>query len=253
MDAARTWAGSDHAKGADMHHATPVHGTAAPSASPRAQPGPERPALPVDDGARLVRGAAGAVLAVGLAAASHTVLGAGHVPHPLVLVLAVALAAPICTLLAGRRLCLPRVVAAVLGSQALLHGLCALPAPAPGALSSLPAAAGHSGHLGHAVPAGLTTPPAATAAADQHGVAMLAAHAAAALLTVLLIRHGERLLTRAAGVVVDAVLRHRVPALRPPAGRLRLVWAGAGPAPRAGRDLAGAAGLRGPPVALQPA
>ncbi|SJN37254.1 hypothetical protein FM125_11475 [Micrococcus lylae] len=218
------------------------------------------PALPVHGGARLARGWAGAVLAVVLAAASHTVLGAAHAPHPMVLLLAVALAAPVCTLLAGRRLSLPRVLAAVLGSQAILHGLYSLASPAPEASAAFPTTAGH---LGHAVPASGELASFAAAHSSAHtaahggagghdhlGLGMLAAHVVAALLTVLLIRHGERLLVRAAGLVVGAVLRRRVPALRPAVGRVRLLWGTSAPLVPAGRELVGSTGLRGPPAAL---
>lgn len=232
-----------------MHHVMP------------ARPAAPAPALPVHGGARLARGWAGAVLAVGLGAASHTVLGAAHAPHPLVLLLAVALAAPVCTVLAGRRLSLPRVLAAVLGSQAILHGLYSLASPAPGVSAAFPTTAGH---LGHAVPASGELASFAAAHSSAHaavhagaagghehlGLGMLAAHMAAALLTVLLIRHGERLLVRAAGLVVAAVLRRRVPALRPAVGRVRLVWGTSAPLAPAGRELVGSTGLRGPPVAL---
>lgn len=232
----------------------------APVAGP-ATAGSAPAGLPAHGAARLARGWAGAVLAVGLGASSHTVLGAGQAPHPLVLLLAVVLAAPICTVLAGRRLSLPRVLAAVTGSQAILHGLYTLASPAPGAHAGLLTTAGH---LGHAVPA--TGDLASFAAAQSsahaaahatavgghahHGLGMVAAHAAAALLTVLLIRHGERLLVRAAGLVVAAVLRHRVPALRPAAGRVHLAWASTAPAVPAGRKLVGSTGLRGPPALL---
>lgn len=236
----------------------PAVGPGAASA-PAAAPAPA--ALPVHGGARLARGWAGAVLAVGLGAGAHTVLGAGQTPHPLVLLLAVVLAAPICTVLAGRRLSLPRVLAAVTGSQAILHGLYSLASPLPGAHAGLPTTAGH---LGHAVPASgeLASFAAAQSSAhaavhtagpgghDHHGLGMIAAHAAAALLTVLLIRHGERLLVRAAGLVVGAVLRHRVPALRPAVGRVHPVWASTAPAVPAGRELIGSTGLRGPPAVL---
>ena len=220
------------------------------------------PALPVHGGARLARGWAGALLATGLAAGSHTVLGAAHAPHPLVLLLAVALAAPVCTVLAGRRLCLPRVVAAVLASQAILHGLYGLASPAPGVPAALPTTAGH---LGHAVPASGELASFAAAHTSAHamthagaaghdhlGLGMLTAHLLAAVLTVLLIRHGERLLVRAAGLVVDAVLARRLPALRPASGRVRLSWGASAPRTPAGRVLIGATGLRGPPALSRP-
>lgn len=234
-----------------MHHVMRPRPDTAPAS---------RTGLPVHGGSRLARGWTGAVLAVGLAAGSHTVLGDAHAPHPILLLLAVALAAPVCTVLAGRRLSLPRVLAAVLGSQAILHGLYSLAAPAPG-VTAVPTTAGH---LGHAVPASGELASFAAAQSSAHaavhaapagghdhlGLGMLAAHAVAALLTVLLIRHGERLLVRAAGLVVDAVLRHRVPALRPAAGRVRPVWGTSAPLTPAGRELVGSTGLRGPPAVL---
>ena len=235
-----------------MHHMMRPRPEAAPAS---------RTDLPVHGGARLARGWTGAVLAVGLAAGSHTVLGAAHAPHPIVLLLAVALAAPVCTALAGRRLSLPRVLAAVLGSQAILHGLYSLASPASGVSAAVPTTAGHAGH---AVPASGELASFAAAQSSAHaavhaasagghdhlGLGMLAAHAVAALLTVLFIRRGERLLVRAAGLVVDAVLRHRVPALRPAVGRVRTVWGTSAPLTPAGRELVGSTGLRGPPAAL---
>ncbi|WP_258933874.1 hypothetical protein [Nesterenkonia pannonica] len=84
--------------------------------------------------ARLLRGLLIASSAVGAYALAH-VLGGHHGPHPVVILLAVAVAAPISTALTAARLSRLRLALAVLASQAALHGLFVL-LPAAGRAAS---------------------------------------------------------------------------------------------------------------------
>ncbi|MBO0596713.1 hypothetical protein I2485_04440 [Nesterenkonia sp. E16_7] len=159
-------------------------------------PSPRRVAGP----ARLTRGLLAAALAIGSAAVSHTAAG-HHMPHWIVLTLALAVSLPVCASLVAVRLSRVRLGAAVVFSQAVLHGLFAL-FPAAGASDgaaepSGPAAeaAAQTGHAAH--DHSLTI----TAVADSSTTAqvlpdapMLLAHALAALFTFAVFRRGELIL-----------------------------------------------------------
>lgn len=146
--------------------------------------------------ARLLRGLLSGGLAVGFAAAAHTAAG-HHAPHALVILLALAVSIPLCTALSGVRLSRGRLAAAVLSSQAVLHGLFEL-FPAQQAGGATGAAAGHAGHSHHVEHIAVDLP--ADSADHLHGLSagpdagMAAAHLGAAVLTYALLRRGETLL-----------------------------------------------------------
>ncbi|GAA1129285.1 hypothetical protein [Citricoccus alkalitolerans] len=194
---------------------------------------------PVRGPARLLRGWAAAVVATLWAAGSHTVASVssfsaglparGHVPGhlhdagpaPIVWILTLALAGPLCTALAGRRLSWWRLASGVGASQLLFHWLYSIAAvPADtGALSGLRSAAApigpashagqahHAGHLGSGSLAGLAGPAAADDALTTLSAAMVLAHVLAAVGTVLVLRRGELLAVRVAELAVGLVLR----------------------------------------------
>lgn len=188
---------------------------------------------PVRGPARLLRGWAAAVVATLWAAGSHTLASVasrsadlpahGHVadhlhdagPAPIVWILTLALAGPLCTALAGRRLSWWRLASGVSASQLLFHWLysiAAVPADA-GALGELRSAAGHlgsathAGHLGSGSLAGLSSPAAADDALSTPSAGMVLAHVLAAVGTVLVLRRGELLAARMAELAVGLVLR----------------------------------------------
>ncbi|MGW9550458.1 hypothetical protein ACWG8W_05335 [Citricoccus zhacaiensis] len=187
-------------------------------------------AAPVRGPARLLRGWAAAVVATLWAAGSHTVASVstrsadlpahGYVPDhlhdagpaPIVWILTLALAGPLCTALAGRRLSWWRLASAVGTSQLLFHWLysiAAVPADA-GALSRLRSATGHAhhaGHLGSGPLAGVPGPAVADDALTTLSTAMVLAHVLAAVGTVLVLRRGELLAARVAELAVGLVLR----------------------------------------------
>ena len=209
--------------------------------------------VPVRGAGRLARGWAGAVLATGLAAASHSAAApAGHAVPPVVWLWAIALAAPLCTVLAGHMFSLWRVVAGVLGSQLLFHLLYSM-AGGPVAPEHLPSG-DHADHLGHASGqlAGFAAHAHAHGGHDQAGAGMLLAHLSAAVVTVALIRHGERLVAAVAGRVLDASVAVMLLRWRPAPGRLCLRVAAARPTPLRAQTWTCAASERGPPAHARP-
>lgn len=207
---------------------------------PARYPAP-RPA-PVRGPARLLRGWAAAVVATLWAAGSHTVASVSsrsadlpahgqapdHLhdagPAPIVWILTLALAGPLCTALAGRRLSWWRLASGVGASQLLFHWLysvSAVPADA-GALGQLRSAAGHigsaphggpasqahhAGHFGSGSLADLPGPAVADDALTTLSTTMVLAHVVAAVGTVLVLRRGELLAARVAELAVGLVLR----------------------------------------------
>lgn len=148
---------------------------------------------------RLARGWAGAAIATAAAVLSHAAAG-GPLPPLLLVLLSLALSAPLCTALAGRVLSRSSLLAGVLLSQSVLHGLFA----ASGGVGTEAPAAHHgvAGGAAGAVPA-LVLP---AQAHDGHGgAAMLVAHLLAAAAGYVLMRHGE-----VAAVVLLEALRLRV-------------------------------------------
>lgn len=220
--------------------------------------------------ARLARGWAAAVVATLMAAGSHT-LAAGHDagPAPVVWLLTLVLAGPLCTALAGRVKSWWRVAVAVASSQVLFHWLYSWPAVRPGAPGPpFPDRPGthHGAHGPTVIPPGrpapgddlhgalssdLTLSPHGELLAAHAGPSMAAAHVVAAVVTVGLLRHGEAMALRVAELAAGVLLRSPgarltrwVPAGRPPRspGRPTVPVAGTGAA------RLSALRLRGPPV-----
>lgn len=202
---------------------------------------------------RLVRGGIAATVATALALVGH-VVGGGAVPGWLGIVLPWWLSVTACTVLAGSRFSLPRLSAAILGSQALFHGLFMAGTPGdpstrlvapPGThlghgphggheVQGLPAAdvgshaesAGHAGHAGHgAEGVGVTAEHALHG--NHSDLQMLLWHVIAAAVTTILLHRGETVLFRCFGLalalmrflqrprVVVPVRRFVLPAPRP--------------------------------------
>lgn len=209
---------------------------------------------------RILRGALAAHLAVGSAALAHTAAG-HHGPHPVVILLALAISVPLCSAFCSVRLSRGRLAAAVVLSQAVLHGLFSLfPASygmAPAGIAEphthglhgedLPE--GPDGHGAHASAEALGVHSVSSGSSGHDG-AMLAAHLFAAAATYLLLRRGELLLEVVAeAVALRAFLlllqlpqplpdRRRVRPAPAPSWTLRL-WPGSGPRT-----------VRGPPLVM---
>lgn len=193
-----------------------------------------------------MRGALAAVLAVGAAALAHAAAG-HHYPHWVVLALSLAISLPVCVALAAVKLSRSRLVAAVLISQGVLHGLFAL-FPAAGSAGSLRELGGHPGHHHqHQLIIGANAEQSAVVAPDSM---MALSHLLAAALTYTLLRRGELVLaalTTLLGVrPVLLLLTAVTPSMptgqpqRAPVGRSLVtdaLWLGAGPRT-----------LRGPPL-----
>ncbi|MGO1885530.1 MAG: hypothetical protein ACTH3G_09255 [Citricoccus sp.] len=234
---------------------------------------------PARGAARLLRGWAAAVVATVLAAGSHTLAnlvetGVSQAPHhagpaPVLWILTLALAGPVCTALAGRRLSWWRLAAGVATSQLLFHWLYS--AAAPAAAPTLTESGLHSGHGAQAVStvglaatakatadagpgAGAGEVPGAEAALHSDSPAMMAAHLLAAVVTVLALRRGEVLAARVAELAVGLILRSpgarlarwvpAVPVRRASAARLTVVH-------RPDDVLLPSLRLRGPPAGAQ--
>lgn len=197
------------------------------SARTALSPGPAS-RLAVRGAPRLLRGWAAATVATVLAAGSHTLAnvaasGDSHPAHgagpaPILWILTLALAGPVCTALAGRRLSWWRLSAGVASSQLLFHWLYSATA-APNAVPTLTEAGLHAGHAPADGPEALAVTAAAGFEAASGGVqgagavthsdspAMAAAHLLAAVVTVVTLRRGEVLAARVAELAVGLVLR----------------------------------------------
>lgn len=156
--------------------------------------------------AQLIRGVLAALVAVGSAALAHTAAG-HHSPHAMVILLTLIVSIPICVQLADRILSIGRLAAAVLSSQALLHGLFALFPVTSAGNSGLPAGAhAHHGDPGTGAGSGAASSAlspgahevapsdAAQIIAGQTDTAMTVAHLLAAVFAFCLLRRGETLL-----------------------------------------------------------
>ena len=122
------------------------------------------------------------------------------------------LSVAVCTVLAGSRFSLPRMMAAVLGSQALFHSLFVVGTPitSPVAMVDPPGAhLGHGFHYGVEGAAGTVVPHPTHGAGviaehalhgSHSGTQMLVAHVLAAVVTALLLHRGETMLFRCFGV-----------------------------------------------------
>lgn len=224
-------------------------------------PHPSLTPVTVQNGAaRLLRGWSAAVIATVLAAGSHTLAGPGHHddgPSPLVWILTLALAGPVCTALAGRLLSWTRLSVGVLLSQAVFHALYSLGPAAPPSAALPSASFGHlHTHGSLAAPAplpGVSDPAVAEPLLPAAEHTMLAAHLLAAVATVVLLRHGERSVLATADWVL---LRRPVLILRPaqltPACGPRLVGLPTPPVLPALRELVSSLRWRGPPSVACP-
>lgn len=191
--------------------------------------------------ARLLRGAVLGTVATLLAAVSH-LLGGGHAPSALALVVGVVFATFVGTVAVGRvatgrRVGVVRTAIAVGITQFVFHIGFAL-------LGSGAAVSATGAHRHHAVFSIAADPAAAVA---HGGAAMWLAHIAAAVLTVLYLRHLERhvwaVLSRLGGVLLRAFsIQMPQPTVRP----LRVAVARELPA--ASALLRDAIARRGPPV-----
>ncbi|WP_218221188.1 hypothetical protein [Nesterenkonia sp. Act20] len=205
---------------------------------------------PVTGGARIARGLLAAVFASGTAAISHS--AAGHPPHWIVLLLALALSVPVCAVLSSVRLSRGRLGAAVLFSQAVLHGLFAI-FPASGAAGGAVVVGTHTGHGAHGgVQAGAAIEVAqtGTVAGVLPDAPMMLAHVLAGIFTYGVLRRGELVLE---GLTRLLSLRPIVLLLQPPAllAGPRRIRAHRSFTTTVLRDLwlgGGAQTLRGPPL-----
>ncbi|GAA3631051.1 hypothetical protein GCM10022200_12360 [Microbacterium awajiense] len=130
---------------------------------------------------RAARGAIGALVAVLLGAAAHTI-GGGAAPSPGVVAAVALLAWPFAVLLAGRRLAGWRVAATVLIAQLFLHVAFTLVGHGTAAVAS---PAGHHGAVSLALLSGPSVAPDAS---------MTAMHVVAAAATIVVLYSGERML-----------------------------------------------------------
>lgn len=193
-------------------------------------------------GARLARGWVVGVFSTAVAALSHVVAG-GVTPGWLALVVGSVFGVLLGTFAAGRRPSLPRLVAAVGGSQVAFHSLFSWLGTGAHAAGSTDTGT-HAAHAGHAMPE--------LAAATPHhadSLGMWVAHAIAGLVTLAFLRFAERalwsLLTRL-GRLVRAPFA-TTSAVPVPAPRRTPVTSHR-PSLLAGRLLLGAASRRGPPL-----
>ena len=156
--------------------------------------------------AQLFRGVLAALVAVGSAALAHTAAG-HHSPHAMVIILTLIVSIPVCVQLSGRTLSVGRLAAAVLSSQALLHGLFALLPATSAGNSGLPSGAhAHHGDPGAGAGSGAASSAFSSSVhgaspfgaghiiAGQTDTAMIAAHLLAAVFAFSLLRRGETLL-----------------------------------------------------------
>ncbi|MDI2098270.1 hypothetical protein [Ruicaihuangia caeni] len=204
--------------------------------------------------ARLGRGLLAATLAVLTAALSHGIAD-GAAPSVLALVLGLAGAALVSVPLAGRKLSWAALVAAVVLSQAIFHGLFTLFGPQHSYVTGSAARASTQNHAHHLVTlADLgATQGAAVSAVDAHAghddAVMWVAHLAAAVVTVLALRHGEstlwRLFELALGWRVERMSQPLRPIRLSPA---RLLTSFTAPLRPVSLTIGGAARYRGPPV-----
>lgn len=189
---------------------------------------------------RLARGWLAAFVATTLAAGSHAAVGGGW-PDPLIVALAVCLAAPLCMVLAGRVLSRWCVAGSVLLSQALLHTLYAA---SGGTAHAIDHTHHHLGGVADGPAVVISVTPAA-----HHDAGMLASHAVGAVATYALLRHGETAAFRLLEALSLRVMRILVAGLRPVITVVprRTSWT----SPRALVDqllLSCVCGYRGPPV-----
>ncbi|GLI27829.1 hypothetical protein ARHIZOSPH14_20710 [Agromyces rhizosphaerae] len=142
-----------------------------------------------------------------VASLSH-VVGGGHPPGPLAIVLALTFSGLVCMVLVGAAPSLPRTAAGAVLSQLVLHALFTVTAPAgTGAVGATGAHAGHApvdSAVFDAALAGLGV------SSLDASPSMLVSHAVAAVLTIVALRHGDlalAALARSARTVLLPLLR----------------------------------------------
>lgn len=171
-----------------------------------------RPAIRVSRGARVLRGAAGALVATLLAAASHGI--AGGVITWASVVATVIFTLPLCVALAGRVGSLWRLSVAVAASQFVYHWTFAGLGLTSGAATGAPMSSPHAAHL-----AAIQSFAPDLASAGAADASMWFWHAVAAALTIGLLARGERagnaLLRTLLRALPVAVVRSPLPAPRP--------------------------------------
>jgi hypothetical protein len=197
---------------------------------------------------RVARGTAAAAVSTFVALLSH-VAGGGVVPAVEGVAVPLVLSFAVCTVLAGRRLSLPRLAASVVVSQLLFHVLFVLGSPT--GMTATDGTTASSAHV-HSIVLDTT-------ASHGHtdGAGMWWAHALAALVTIVALRRGERASAHLLGVARIVVLRLAIAPLQRarsvvPVAIKRVVPPVAVAHERvdARRDLATVSTRRGPPRAL---
>jgi hypothetical protein len=130
---------------------------------------------------RVARGAAAAGLSTFVALLSH-VAGGGVVPAVEGVAVPLVLSLAVCTVLAGRRLSLPRLAGSVVVSQLLFHVLFVLGSP-----TGVTATDGTASAHAHSIVLDSTA-----VHGHSDGAGLWWAHALAALVTIVALRRGER-------------------------------------------------------------
>ncbi|MFT4211520.1 MAG: hypothetical protein QM626_06560 [Microbacterium sp.] len=147
--------------------------------------------------ARTWRGAAAGGVATLAASVSHSVADGRPAPW-LDVVLALALAVPLCVALAGARLSWIRLTVAVAVSQFAFHGLLLVGVGEDAGADAVPMP-GMAGHMDTGSLSAVVAS-AGTGTELHHDAGMWVAHAIAAVVTVLAIGHGERALRALLGL-----------------------------------------------------
>jgi len=185
---------------------------------------------------RLLRGSVAATLATLVALGGHLV-GGGAMPSWLGIALPWWLSVAACTVLAGTRFSLPRMLTAVLASQALFHGLFLAGTPGDPSVHLVDPPGSHLGHSAQhsgGSAAAESLPHAAHLAPDgSQGVGLAAEHALhgsggdlrmllwhviAAVVTALVLHRGESMVMGSfalAARLLDVLRRRRVPSSAP--------------------------------------
>lgn len=140
---------------------------------------------------RALRGSTDAACAVLIAGTAHTLSGGGAPPAWLMLAVTI-LAAPLCTLLVGRRPSRWRLAAAVAAAQLALHATFAAVGGAGPIGAAHDAAAMHGVHAMHADLLTLLAP--AAGGVDPAAAVMTLGHVLAAAITFAALAWGERML-----------------------------------------------------------
>ncbi|SLN03799.1 putative integral membrane protein [Corynebacterium xerosis] len=185
---------------------------------------------------RLLRGSVAATLATLVALGGHLV-GGGAMPSWLGIALPWWLSVTACTVLAGTRFSLPRMLTAVLASQALFHGLFMAGTPGDPSVHLVDPPGSHLGHgaqhpgtsaaaesLPHSAHLSPDGSQGVGLAAEHalHGsggdLRMLLWHVIAAVVTALVLHRGESMVMGSFGLaarLLDVLARRRVPSSAP--------------------------------------